>query len=112
MVPDWSIRFGMVELLEERPEGVLLHVKVVPGSSRDVIAGVLGSRLKVKVAAAAEKGKANQAVLALLAQALGVSKTRCAMVFGHTAAEKTIEIRGISVAQVREALRAHGVAGV
>ena len=52
--------------------GAVLPVKVVPGSSRDRIVGVLGGSLKVATSAAAEKGKANAAVAKLLARALGV----------------------------------------
>jgi len=51
---------------------VLITVKVVPGSSRTAIAGVLGGMLKVKVAAPPEKGKANRMLASLLAQRLGV----------------------------------------
>src|SRR5947207_8641105 len=49
-----------------------LHVKVVPGASRDRIAGKLGDALKVQVSAAAERGKANAAVIAVIAATLGL----------------------------------------
>ena len=45
--------------VEPAADGCLIRLKVVPGSSRDAIAGILGGRLKVKVAAAPEDGKAN-----------------------------------------------------
>ena len=43
--------------------GVQLTVKVVPGSSRTEIAGMHDAMLKIKIAAVAEKGKANKALL-------------------------------------------------
>ena len=49
-----------------------LPVKVVPASSRNRIAGWLGDTLKITVTAPAESGKANAAVAATLATALGV----------------------------------------
>ena len=49
-----------------------LSLKVVPGSSRDEIVGWLGDSLKVKVKALPEKGRANEAVVALLAERLGI----------------------------------------
>ena len=55
-------------------DGAVIAVKAVPGASRDRIVGVLGDALKIAVAAAPEKGKANQAIAATLAKALGVDK--------------------------------------
>ena len=58
--------------IEQRDGGVIFKVKVVPGSSRTVIAGVLGGMLKVKIAAPPEKGKANKALIDFLAGKLGL----------------------------------------
>lgn len=60
-----------------------LSLKVVPGSSRDEVVGWLGDSLKVKVKAPPEKGKANDAVVALLADRLGVEASSIAVVSGH-----------------------------
>jgi uncharacterized protein YggU (UPF0235/DUF167 family) len=49
-----------------------LILKVVPGSSREEIVGWLGDSLKVKVKAPPETGRANEAVIALLADRLGL----------------------------------------
>ena len=46
--------------IENNDRGIILSVKVVPASSRTCIAGLLGGMLKVKLAAPAEKGKANE----------------------------------------------------
>ena len=48
-----------------------LKVKVLPNSSRDEVCGYLGGALKIKVRAIPESGKANKAVIALLASTLG-----------------------------------------
>ncbi len=74
------------------PTGLQLRLKVVPGASRDQLAGVLGDRLKVRVAAPPEAGKANAAVLALLGRWLG--RTDLEVVAGHTSPAKTILIPG------------------
>jgi len=50
----------------------LIAVKAVPGAARDEIAGLLGERLKVRVAAPPEDGKANEAICRVLAAALGL----------------------------------------
>jgi uncharacterized protein (TIGR00251 family) len=79
---------------------VLLLLKAVPGASRDQIAGVLGERLKVRVAAPPEDGKANAAICRLLTGALGVPSRSVTIVAGQTRAEKTARVDGLSAAQV------------
>jgi uncharacterized protein (TIGR00251 family) len=75
---------------------VLIRIKVVPGGSRDQIAGTLGDALKIKVSAPPEGGKANAAVCALLARALGVAKRDVVVIAGHTQPHKQIRVAGIS----------------
>ena len=83
---------------------LLIRLKVVPGSSRDAIAGVLGDRLKVKVAAAPEAGRANAAVCTLLAKALGVKPRELTVEAGATSPDKTVRVRSISVEEFRSRL--------
>ena len=72
-----------------------LTVKVVPGSSRDQIVGWLGDALKIKVIAPPEKGKANEAVIDLLAEALGVSTDDIEVVSGQSSPSKVIAVTGM-----------------
>jgi uncharacterized protein (TIGR00251 family) len=74
--------------------GLELAVKVVPGASRTEVAGPLGDRLKVRVAAPPEGGKANRALVRVLSQWLGVRDV--AIVAGHSSAEKTVRVSGLS----------------
>jgi len=74
--------------------GIELALKVVPGASRPGIMGVLGDRLKVRVAAPPERGKANREVVALLRDWLGVRNVE--IVAGHARAEKTARIAGLA----------------
>ncbi|MDP1660802.1 MAG: DUF167 domain-containing protein [Phycisphaerales bacterium] len=74
---------------------VRVAVKAVPGSSRDAIAGALGDRLKVRIAAPPEDGRANRAIEALLSSACGLHARDALVVSGHTRPEKTVELRGI-----------------
>jgi uncharacterized protein (TIGR00251 family) len=84
--------------------GVRIAVKAVPGSSRDAIAGPLGDRLKVRVAAPPEDGKANKAIEALLATACGLHARDATVVSGRTRPEKTVELRGIDEPTARRLL--------
>lgn len=87
-------------------EGSRLRVRVLPKSVRSGIRGVLGERLKVAVREPAEQGKANRAVCALLAQALGVPEGTVAIVAGHGAQEKLVEIRGLAPEACRQRILA------
>ncbi|HZW06544.1 MAG TPA: DUF167 domain-containing protein [Phycisphaerales bacterium] len=83
---------------------VSIAVKAVPGASRDAVAGVLGDRLKVRVSAPPEDGKANRAIEALLASACGLHTRDATVVAGHTRPEKTVQLRGIDEASARRLL--------
>jgi uncharacterized protein (TIGR00251 family) len=71
---------------------VRLELKVVPKSSRAQIDGWLGERLKVRVSAPPERGKANAAVEALIAKTLGIPRSAVRVVAGAASPLKTIEI--------------------
>jgi uncharacterized protein YggU (UPF0235/DUF167 family) len=81
-----------------------LNVKVTPGASRDCIAGRLGDTLKIRVTALAERGKANAAVEATLAEALGVPQASIRVVRGKTSQRKVVEVVGLSEAEVQRRL--------
>jgi uncharacterized protein YggU (UPF0235/DUF167 family) len=81
-----------------------LRIKVVPGSSREGIAGWLGDALKVRVSAAPERGRANAAVEQIVARALGVAPQCARIVAGHASARKTLEVSGLSEVEIRQRL--------
>jgi uncharacterized protein (TIGR00251 family) len=83
--------------------GLRLRLKVQPKARREGIAGLTpdpdgpdstGWALKLSVGAPPEDGKANAAVIALLAAALGVAKSAISVVSGATDRRKLVEIRG------------------
>ena len=80
-----------------------LSLKVVPGSSRDEIVGWLGDSLKVKVKAPPEKGRANEAVIALLAERLRIDASSISVVSGHTSPAKIVEVDAIDDEAIRAA---------
>jgi len=96
--------------LTQKGNALLLQVKVVPNSSRTKVAGLLGGALKLKVAQPPEGGKANEAVLALVAEVLAIVRSQVAVVAGHSAARKTVQITGLTEAVARERL-ARAVSG-
>lgn len=79
--------------------GLRLHLRVTPNAGVDRIEGRElrddGSAvLRVRVAAVPDRGKANAAVVALLAKALGVAKSQVSLVGGETSRFKTIDVAG------------------
>lgn len=84
--------------------GSLLRIKAVPGARREAIAGVLGDRLKVRVAAPPERGRANRAIEALVARILGLKARDVCVASGLTSPDKTLHIRGCGPEVVEVAL--------
>jgi len=80
-----------------------LCLKVLPGSSRDEIVGWLGDSLKVKVKAPPEKGRANEAVIVLLADQLGVDAAAITVVSGHGSPAKVVAVDGMDDEAIRKA---------
>ena len=81
-----------------------LPVKVVPKSSRDRIVGWVGDALKICVTAPPEKGRANDAVEALLADALGLPKEQVRITAGLSSPRKSVQIDGLDDAEIRRRL--------
>ncbi|MGX1198252.1 DUF167 domain-containing protein [Parvibaculum sp. MBR-TMA-1.3b-4.2] len=84
------------------PDGVLVALKVTPKSGANRIEGLVsdgeGTRLRLRVTAAPEKGKANEAVIKLVAKAWGLPKSSLSIASGETAPLKMLLVRGDSAA--------------
>lgn len=80
---------------------IRVALKVVPGSTREGIAGWLGDALKVRVRAPAEAGRANEAVLRVVATALDLPLHAVRIASGSTSPKKTLEIDGLDLETLR-----------
>jgi uncharacterized protein (TIGR00251 family) len=83
--------------LRQVPGGVEVRLKVVPGASRSAVAGLLGDRLKVRIAAPPEGGKANQAIEEQFTTLTGHRST---IIAGHGNPLKCLLISDATPAQV------------
>lgn len=93
------------ESLEEHSTTVhFLDLKVIPNAKRNQVVGLLGNKLKVKVSAPPEAGKANEAVVRLIAQELQIKASRITLAKGHAVPEKTLRIDGLTSTQIRARL--------
>lgn len=81
-----------------------LQIRAVPNGRRAEVIGRYGDAWKIRVAAAPEKGRANDELTDLLASVLGVSRTAVTVLRGHTSRDKLVRIDGVSAAQATAAL--------
>jgi len=86
------------------PDGIALAIKVVPGSSRQRVVGEYADGLKITVTAAAERGAANEAVIALLAESLQIAPANVRIVRGHQSPRKEVLIVGLSSEEIERRL--------
>ena len=71
---------------------MILELHVQPGAARSEFAGQHGERLKVRLAARAVEGKANEALIEFLAEHYGVAKARVRILSGLKSRQKRVEI--------------------
>ena len=87
-----------------------LNIRVQPRASANEVSG-FNERgvLRVRVTAPPSDGQANEAVIRLLSKSLNVGRSRVQIVRGASAREKTVEIDGLTEAEVRRLLEAPGL---
>jgi uncharacterized protein len=83
-------------------DGILLVVRAQPGARRNGITGIHAGALKVAVRQAAEKGKANQAVIAVLCDELGLRPAQIELHSGATNRQKRFIIRNITTVLLQQ----------
>ena len=80
--------------LRRTAAGWTLAVRVQPGAKRSEVAGPHGDRLKIRIAAPALDGRANDALVAFLAGELGVARGRIAVARGERSRDKLVAVTG------------------
>ena len=87
---------------------VRLRLRVSPGAKRSEVVGRHGEGWKVRVAAPAEQGRANEAVLGLLASTLAVPRDRLTLEQGAASRDKVVRLDGMSLEEAERALHSAG----
>ena len=80
----------------------MLPVKAQPGARRNGIVGEHAGSLKVAVTQAPEKGKANEAIIEVLADQLELKRNQFQLVSGVTSPQKRFLVRGVSLDDLRQ----------
>lgn len=92
--------------VEAWEDGAAFLVKAHAGAGRDAVTGVHDRMVKVDVSAAPEKGKANQAIVRLLAKVLKTPPRAMVLLAGETNPKKRFGVRGVAPAEAAARLRA------
>jgi uncharacterized protein YggU (UPF0235/DUF167 family) len=90
----------MVELTAH-PEGTILAVRAQAGAKHDRILGERAGALRVAVSATPERGKANEAIRSVLAEAIPCKASQIGLVSGETSREKRFLIAGLTPDELR-----------
>ena len=90
--------------IERRGTALVLTVRVSPSASKTQVKGEHAGALKISVAAAPEKGRANKELLSFLSSAFGVRKSDVSIISGGTAREKRVAVEGIPAGEFKRRL--------
>jgi len=96
---------SLPSFLQERPDGVLVAIKLQPRASKNEIGDALGNELRVKVTAPPVDAAANDALVRLLADALDCPRNQIELLRGKTSRHKTVKIFGLTPEIVLERLQ-------
>jgi uncharacterized protein (TIGR00251 family) len=96
-------------MLRETAEGVAIAVRAQPGAKKTALIGVYGegasAQLKIAVSAPPIEGRANDALVAFLADYFSVPRGRIALLSGQSSRNKVFLVRSISLAQIQATLQ-------
>jgi uncharacterized protein (TIGR00251 family) len=81
--------------IDAHAEGCVVSVRAQPGAKRNAVVGEYGEALKVAVSAPADQGKANEALIELLTDALKLKRSQIELLSGHASRDKRFLIRGV-----------------
>ena len=84
----------------------ILQIRVQPRASRNEVSGYDGQVLRVRVTAPPEDGRANDALVTLLAEALDVPRSLVRILRGHTARNKVVSVESLTPEEAARRLEA------
>jgi len=85
-----------MDWIHETSKGVLLPVRAMPRASKNEIQGIHGDALKIRLQAPPVEGKANQALIRFLSDALDIPRSQLSIASGETGRNKSVLITGLS----------------
>ena len=93
-----------MSIFKESTGAVTFAVKVVPRASKNLVAGVEGDAIKIRLNAPPVEGKANDGLIEFLADLLNLGRAQIEIVTGLTSRHKVVRVRGATGKQIEEKL--------
>lgn len=90
--------------LRDAPEGCTISIRVHPGARTNAITGTHNGALKVSLTAPPTDGRANEALIAFLADRLALPRSHIELIAGASSRNKLLRIRARTAAQLQAAL--------
>jgi uncharacterized protein len=98
---------GLADLqLTEQTGGVTIPIRAVPRAARNALDGVAEGALRVRLVAPPVEGAANKALVAFLAEVLGVPKRDVEIATGERGRRKLVRVAGLTADEARRRLAA------
>jgi len=91
--------------IKETASGVRFAVRVIPGASKNEVAGIQDGALKLKLTAPPVEGKANRACVEFLAGLLGVRRSALEITAGEKSRKKTVSVDGMGRSELEARLK-------
>jgi len=95
-------------MLRESTAGITLAVRAQPGAKKTAIVGVYGegasAQLKIAVQAAPIEGRANEALIAFLAETFALARSEVELLQGDSSRSKVFLLRGVTLTQIQSVL--------
>ena len=98
-------RAGSHDPIRDTSTGVELDIRVIPRARKTEIAGTRSDAILVRLAAPPVEGAANEALIAVIAEWLGVPRRTVQIVSGERSRRKRVAVAGLSAEQLRPRLR-------
>ncbi len=90
--------------IRETEDGIIIPAKIQPNSSKEKVMGEYADKLKIAVTSPPEKGKANRAIVKVLAKWLNIKTSDIQIVSGEKSKDKEIFVRNITKKEVQTLL--------
>jgi uncharacterized protein (TIGR00251 family) len=90
--------------VRDTPDGCTLSLRIQPGAKKDAVLTLHGDALRIALSAPPVDSKANEALIAFVAEKLSLPRARVALLVGTTSRSKVLRITGKSAAEVEAAL--------